>query len=262
MYILHSQILLSKATYNWLTALVLYSTMLGHSRYEDKRVICNSLNTNNLSGEDWILHGTHSPFVFTFLNGLDASSQTLQGAVISATSGLLFHIRQLGGNQIRPEWASGWTHKPVWPTGLHAHRHRHTHTRAKWCSTHKQAAEHKPWWRARTHTDMSKCGFEKVNGAAGTGVRQEDVMCVWGTCSQSDQVTVLSRCSQGAGCHLVSASQPLSALPRRTRIRTRPGLLATSCNLQRFYCFTVCGNQSGSLAGESPSTGPRSSSRL
>lgn len=46
---------------------------------------------------------TNSPIVIIFLNGLEASLQTLQGVVISATSGLLFHISQLGENQIRPD---------------------------------------------------------------------------------------------------------------------------------------------------------------
>lgn len=56
---------------------------------------------------------TNSLIVFTFLDGLEASPpETQQGVVISATSGLLFHISQLGGNQIRSDEPRS-THKPV-----------------------------------------------------------------------------------------------------------------------------------------------------
>lgn len=61
---------------------------------------------------------TNSLIVFTFLDGLEASPpETQQGVVISATSGLLFHISQLGGNQIRSDEPRS-THKPVWPHRL------------------------------------------------------------------------------------------------------------------------------------------------
>lgn len=56
---------------------------------------------------------TNSLIVFTFLDGLEASPpETQQGVVISATSGLLFHISQLGGNQISSDEPRP-THKPV-----------------------------------------------------------------------------------------------------------------------------------------------------
>lgn len=56
---------------------------------------------------------TNSLIVFIFLDGLEASPpETQQGVVISATSGLLFHISQLGGNQIRSDEPRP-THKPV-----------------------------------------------------------------------------------------------------------------------------------------------------
>lgn len=46
---------------------------------------------------------TFAPFVFIFfLNDLEASPWTLWEVVIPPTSGLLFHISQLGGNHIRP----------------------------------------------------------------------------------------------------------------------------------------------------------------
>ena len=104
---------------------------------------------------------TNSLIVFVFLNGLEASPpKTLQGVVISATSGLLFHISQLGGNQIRSDEPRS-THKPVWP-----HRLTRTHT-GKWCNTHKQAGARKPRRVTYTNTHANEqvtslsCGFSK-----------------------------------------------------------------------------------------------------
>ena len=139
---------------------------------------------------------TNSLIVFVFLNGLEASPpKTLQGVVISATSGLLFHISQLGGNQIRSDEPRS-THKPVWP-----HRLTRTHT-GKWCNTHKQAGARKP--RRVTHTNTHaneqvtslSCGFFKkwMDGPLRRVCQSEDVMCAPRHVLESDHLpTILSQ---------------------------------------------------------------------
>lgn len=79
--------------------------------------------------------------------------QTQQGVVISATSGLLFHISQLWGNQIRPDELSG-----RWTRATHRLRHTDTHTLTQWCQAQQQWHTNKlPQQPCRTtYTQMSR----------------------------------------------------------------------------------------------------------
>lgn len=107
--------------------------------------------------------------------------QTQQGVVISATSGLLFHISQLWGNQIRPDELSG-----RWTRATHRLRHTDTHTLTQWCQAQQQWHTNKlPQQPCRTtYTQMSrwqKCHtgffFKRVNGSTRRVCQSEDVTC-------------------------------------------------------------------------------------